>query len=176
MKQTEEQLYRMANFDSLTGLANRRQFHDRLVRDLLQARRTGACLAALFIDLDGFKLINDNYGHRIGDQLLREVAQRLRECVRDSDTVGRMGGDEYTVVLTQLKRPQDVIPVVEKILRRVREPVALEQLELFVSSSIGVSVFPMDAADVEGLLQCSDAALYQAKEAARTATSSSPRR
>ena len=164
MKRTQDLLYQMANYDNLTGLANRRYFHDRLEQDLAQARRAGEKLATMFIDLDGFKLINDQIGHRAGDQLLREVADRLKECVRESDTVGRMGGDEFTVVLTQLKHPDDVLSVAQKILHRVREAMTVEQRELFVSASIGISNFPEDATDVEGLLRCADAALLQAKE------------
>ncbi len=164
MKQTQEQLYQMANYDSLTGLANRRYFRDRLEKDLVQARRAGSQLATMFIDLDGFKLINDHLGHRAGDLLLREVADRVRECVRSSDTVGRMGGDEFTLVLTQLVQPFDATSVARKILRRLREPVMVEQQEIFIGASIGISIFPDDADDVEGLLRCADAALYQAKE------------
>ncbi len=164
MKRTQDLLYQMANYDNLTGLANRRYFHDRLEQDLAQARRAGEKLAAMFIDLDGFKLINDQLGHRAGDQLLREVADRLKECVRESDTVGRMGGDEFTVVLTQLKHPDDVVAVAQKILHRIREAMTVEQRELFVSASIGISNFPEDATEVEGLLRCADAALLQAKD------------
>ena len=103
MKQTQERVYRMAHYDSLTGLPNRRFFHDRLQGDIEQARRSRENLALMFVDLDGFKLINDNLGHRAGDQLLQEVADRIKECVRESDMVARMGGDEFTVILSQLK-------------------------------------------------------------------------
>ena len=164
MKQTQEQLYRMAHYDSLTGLPNRRFFHDRLQGDIEQARRAKESLALMFVDLDGFKLINDNFGHRAGDQLLREVADRIKECVRESDMVARMGGDEFTVILSQLKSSHDTVRVAGKILKRIFEPMMLEGQELFISSSLGISIFPADAEDVQGLLQCADTALYKAKE------------
>jgi len=164
MKQTQDQLYRMAHYDSLTGLPNRRFFHDRLQGDIEQARRAMETLALMFVDLDGFKLINDNLGHRAGDLLLREVADRIKECVRESDMVARMGGDEFTVILSQLKSSPSAVLVARKILKRIYEPVMLEGQELFVSSSIGISIFPDDAEVVEGLLQCADTALYKAKE------------
>jgi diguanylate cyclase (GGDEF)-like protein/PAS domain S-box-containing protein len=164
VKQTQEQLYHMANYDSLTGLANRRFFHDRLGRDLQEARRSGEMVALMFIDLDGFKLINDNMGHRAGDVLLRAAADRIRENVRDSDTVARMGGDEFTVVIPRLHNSQHAAGVAQKMLARIAEPVALEQQEIFTTSSIGIAIFPQDAADVEGLLQSADTALYRAKE------------
>jgi diguanylate cyclase (GGDEF)-like protein/PAS domain S-box-containing protein len=122
MKQTQEQLYRMAHYDSLTSLPNRRFFHDRLQGDIEQARRARENLALMFVDLDGFKLINDNLGHRAGDQLLREVADRIKECVRESDMVARMGGDEFTVILSQLKSSHDTVLVAGKILKRIFEP------------------------------------------------------
>ncbi len=164
VKQTQEQLYHMANYDSLTGLANRRFFQDRLEQNLQEARRSGEKVAVMFIDLDGFKLINDNMGHRVGDALLRSVAERIRENVRDTDTVARMGGDEFTVVLPRLRDSQHAVLVAQKILSRIAEPVALETQELFTSSSIGIAVFPEDAPDVDGLLQSADTALYRAKE------------
>jgi diguanylate cyclase (GGDEF)-like protein/PAS domain S-box-containing protein len=164
MKQTQEQLYRMAHYDSLTGLPNRRFFHDRLQGDIEQARRSRENLALMFIDLDGFKLINDNLGHRAGDQLLQEVAGRIKECVRESDMVARMGGDEFTVILSQLKSSHSTVVVAQKILKRIYEPVMLEGQELFVSSSLGISIYPDDADDVQGLLQSADTALYKAKE------------
>jgi len=164
VKQTQEQLYHMANYDSLTGLANRRFFHDRLEQSLQDARRSGEMVALMFLDLDGFKLINDNMGHRGGDAVLRTVADRIRENVRDSDTVARMGGDEFTVVVPHLHNSQHVVGLAQKILARVAEPVALEQREVFTSSSIGIAVFPQDASDVEGLLHSADTALYRAKE------------
>ena len=164
MKQTQEQLYRMAHYDSLTGLPNRRFFQDRLQGDIDAAKRTRETIALMFVDLDGFKLINDNLGHRAGDLLLREVANRIKECVRESDMVARMGGDEFTVILSQLKSSHNTVLVARKILKRIFEPIQIEGQELFVTSSLGISIFPDDADDVQGLLQCADTALYKAKE------------
>ena len=164
MKQTQEQLYEMAHYDSLTGLPNRRYFLDRLRDSIEQGRRTREGLALMFVDLDSFKMVNDNLGHRAGDQLLREVAARIRQCVRESDTVARMGGDEFTVILSQVRTSDSAVIVARKILQRIYEPVELDQKEFFVSSSIGIAVFPDDAQDVEGLLQSADTALYKAKD------------
>jgi diguanylate cyclase (GGDEF)-like protein/PAS domain S-box-containing protein len=164
MKQTQDQLYEMAHFDSLTGLPNRRYFLDRLRESLEHARRSRDEVALLFVDLDGFKLVNDNLGHRAGDQLLRIVAERLKDCIRESDTVARMGGDEFTVVLTHVASSTNVVTVARKILDRIYEPVLLDGRELFISSSIGIAMFPDDAHDLEGLLQGADAALYKAKD------------
>ena len=164
MKQTQDQLYEMAHYDSLTGLPNRRYFLDRLRENLEQARRAREGVALMFIDLDGFKFVNDNLGHRSGDQLLREAADRIKECVRESDTVARMGGDEFTVILSQVRGSHNVVTVAQKILKRIYEPVMLDGRELFISSSIGIALFPDDALDVEGLLQGADTALYKAKD------------
>ena len=164
VKQTQEQLYHLANYDSLTGLANRRFFTDRLEQSLQEARRSGEMVAVMFIDQDSFKLINDNMGHRAGDAVLRAVADRIRENVRDSDTVARMGGDEFTIVLPRLRNSQNAAVVAQKILARVAEPIALADQELFTSSSIGIAIFPEDASDMEGLLHSADTALYRAKQ------------
>ena len=164
MKQTQEQLYEMAHYDSLTGLPNRRYFLDRLRESLEQARRAREGVALMFVDLDGFKLVNDNLGHGAGDQLLREVAERIRVCVRESDMVARMGGDEFTVILPHVHNSDSPVVVARKMLQKIYEPVKLEQKEFFISSSIGIAVFPDDAQDVEGLLQSADTALYKAKD------------
>lgn len=164
MKETQEQLYEMAHYDSLTGLPNRRYFLDRLKESLDQARRAGESVALMFVDLDGFKLVNDNLGHRAGDQLLREVGVRIRQCIRESDIASRMGGDEFTVILSQIKSSDSALIVARKILGKLYEPVRIEEKELFISSSIGIAIFPDDARDVEGLLQSADTALYKAKD------------
>ena len=164
MKQTQEQLYEMAHYDSLTGLPNRRYFLDRLKESIDRARRTRESLALMFVDLDGFKLVNDNLGHRAGDQLLVEMASRIKQRTRESDTVARMGGDEFTVILSAVVSSHALVRVARKILSRVAEPVTLDGTEVFVSSSIGIAVFPDDAQDVEGLLQGADSALYKAKD------------
>ncbi len=164
MKRTQDQLYEMAHYDSLTGLPNRRYFLDRLKESIEHARRSRDSLALMFVDLDGFKLVNDNLGHQAGDQLLRGVADRIKECIRESDTVARMGGDEFTVILTHVASSHNVVTVARKILDRVYEPLLLDGRELFISSSIGIAMFPEDAHDLEGLMQGADTALYKAKD------------
>ncbi len=163
-KQTQEQLYHMAHYDSLTGLANRRYFLDRLESTLDEARRSKDPVAVMFIDVDAFKLINDNFGHRVGDQLLREMSDRLKACVRESDTVSRIGGDEFTLILPKLHYPQSGAIVAQKVIQRVSEPFNIEQREIVVTTSIGIAVFPDDAADADSLVQNADAAMYRAKE------------
>ncbi|HUI72724.1 MAG TPA: EAL domain-containing protein [Spirochaetia bacterium] len=164
IKQAQEKLSEMAHYDSLTGLPNRRYFLDRLKANLEQARRVREGVALMFVDLDGFKLVNDNLGHKAGDELLREVGNRIRRCVRESDMVARIGGDEFTVILSRIKRSDNASIVARKILEKIYEPIILEQKELFISSSIGIAVFPEDSLDMEGLLQDADTALYRAKD------------
>ncbi len=164
MKRTQEQLYEMAHYDSLTGLPNRRFFLDRLKENLDQARRNGASVALMLVDLDGFKNVNDDLGHQTGDLLLREVAGRIRQCVRESDSVARMGGDEFTVILPHVGGSDGAVTVARKILHRIYEPVRLADSECFISGSIGIALFPEDAADVDALLQSADTALYKAKD------------
>ena len=130
LKKTEEQLSHMAHYDSLTGLANRRHFRDLLARALARARRSGAALAVLFIDLDSFKLVNDDFGHPAGDRLLQEVAGRIQACVRESDVVARMGGDEFTVILSDIQAAEDAAPVARKILTKISEPVMIDGHEV----------------------------------------------
>ncbi len=168
-KQTQDQLFYMANYDSLTGLANRRFFRDRLELSIQQSRRGVQSTALMIIDLDGFKLVNDNLGHGAGDGLLCKVAERIKECVRDSDTVARMGGDEFTVLLPGISGSQNAALIAQKILGRIIEPVMLDHQEVFISSSIGIAFFPEDAPDAEGLMHNADTALYKAKEAGRNA-------
>ena len=122
MKKTEEQLYYLAHYDPLTGLANRRQFQDLLVRSLKSARRKSEMLAVMFIDLDSFKEVNDNLGHRAGDQVLQEIARRIQRSVRETDTVARMGGDEFTVILSHLADSETVSPLRERSFRGYRSP------------------------------------------------------
>ena len=164
MKATEEKLYHMANFDVLTGLVNRRYFQDQLEKNLHHARRLKDLLALMFIDLDGFKLLNDNFGHQSGDQTLRIVAERLMGSIRDTDIVARMGGDEFTIILPFIKNTQNIAAIADKILRHITRPIKLKNADIFISASIGIAIFPNDARSAEELLQNSDAALYRAKE------------
>jgi diguanylate cyclase (GGDEF)-like protein len=167
-KQTAEQLFHMAHFDNLTGLVNRQAFLDRLNRALVQAARFGERLGLLFIDLDGFKLINDNLGHVIGDRLLALLAARITDCVRQSDTVARIGGDEFTVILPMLKSSEDAARVAQKIIHHIAEPARHDEHELLITASVGIAIFPEDGAEAEGLLQNADTAMYLAKELGRS--------
>lgn len=167
-KQTAEQLFHMAHFDNLTGLLNRQAFLDRLNRSLLHAERFAERLALLFIDLDGFKLINDNLGHGVGDRLLALLAARITDCVRQSDTVARIGGDEFTVILPMLKSSEDAALVAQKIIEHIAEPASRDGHELLITASVGIAIFPEDGSDAGGLLQNADTAMYLAKELGRS--------
>jgi diguanylate cyclase (GGDEF)-like protein/PAS domain S-box-containing protein len=163
----EEQIKHLAYHDALTGLPNRLLFKDRLTVALSHAQRDGTRLAILFLDLDRFKVINDSLGHNIGDQLLQAVAARVSSCVRDSDTVARLGGDEFTLLLPRLSTSEDAAPIAAKILEAVRYPFHIEGREFFITTSIGISLFPEDGGDAEALIKNADTAMYQAKEQGR---------
>lgn len=163
-KRDEERLRFLANFDELTHLPNRNLFRERISHAMLLAGRNQHLLAIFFIDLDGFKRINDTLGHAAGDKLLKVVAQRLKECVRDSDTVSRRGGDEFTVLLENVETVEGVISVAQKIIDVVSESVHLGSDEVFVTASIGITLYPFDTQDVDELLKDADIAMYQAKE------------
>ena len=166
-KRVEKQIERLANQDPLTGLANRRLFSDHLELALSQARRDGASLAVLFLDLDRFKVVNDSLGHKIGDQLLQMVAVRLARLVRAGDTLARLGGDEFVILLHRVEKPEDAAFVARKILDVFRRPFRLGEHEMYVTASIGVSVFPRDGTDAERLLRSADIAMYRAKQLGR---------
>jgi diguanylate cyclase (GGDEF)-like protein/PAS domain S-box-containing protein len=161
------QLAHLAQHDSLTGLPNRLLFQDRLGQALAQARRRGTQVAVLYMDIDRFKQINDTLGHSAGDALLRLVAGRLSSCIRRSDTLARLGGDEFTVVLNELAEPGDAMRVGHTLVEAMRKPFALEGRELYVSVSLGISLFPGDGDDAETLLVNADVAMYRAKEMGR---------
>ena len=164
IKETEEKLYHMANFDVLTGLVNRRYLLDQLERNLQQAKRSNEPLAIMFIDLDGFKLINDSLGHQTGDYVLSVVSERLKECVRDADVVARMGGDEFIILFPQIKNSQNIVQIAEKILTQIIKPISMINGDNFISASIGIAIFPNDASGSEELVQNADTALYRAKD------------
>ena len=153
--------------DELTGLANRRLFDDRLDMTLRRASRTGELVAVAFLDVDRFKNVNDSLGHEMGDRLMVALSQRLQASLRDSDTVARMGGDEFIFILPGLQRQDDAVMPVQKLLEAVRLPVRLDEQELFVTASIGVAVFPTDGQERDRLLRHADAALYRAKARGR---------
>lgn len=162
-KQTESRLQHMAGHDALTDLPNRALFHDRFDVAIERARRDRQFLSLLYIDLDDFKRINDTYGHDVGDRVLVGVAQRLMQCVRASDTVGRMGGDEFTVLLTHIQEPRCAERVIDKIRAALAEPFQLEGHALRISASIGCAVYPDQGEDREQLLRMADGGMYVAK-------------
>ncbi len=155
---------RLAFHDALTDLPNRLLFMDRAAIAFAYARRAGTDVAVAFLDLDRFKLVNDSYGHHVGDEVLRAVAARLSDCLREEDTVARIGGDEFTVVMPGLKQQDDVIKVATKLLEAFHRPLFAGGRDIVVSASIGLSVYPQDGHDAEELLKNSDTAMYRAKE------------
>jgi diguanylate cyclase (GGDEF)-like protein/PAS domain S-box-containing protein len=164
LKVSEDRLRHQAYHDNLTNLPNRQLFYDRLTQALEWAAINNQIVAVLFIDLDGFKQINDTLGHDIGDLLLKEVAQRLTSCLRGSDTVARLGGDEFTVILPAIPRQQDVASVAQKIMTTLGEPVAIAQDLIQVTASIGISLYPLNGEDADTLIKRADAAMYRSKE------------
>ena len=166
-KLAEEQIEFHAYHDVLTNLPNRKLFADRLRQNMTHSRRSGRALAVMFIDIDHFKSINDTLGHTSGDELLLEMSYRLRHCVREEDTVARLGGDEFTIILAELRHPEDAANVAQKVLRAVQVPLTLGGMQIEVTASIGIALYPTDGADPETLLRNADSALYRAKESGR---------
>ena len=162
-----DQLEHQAHHDALTGLPNRLLFQDRLNQAIGQAERKKLQVAVLYMDLDRFKSINDMLGHSSGDALLRQAASRLKSCLRKTDTLARLGGDEFTVVLNELGDPQDAMHVAAKLIEAMREPFQIDQHELFVTLSLGISIYPDDGLESEILMANADAAMYRAKETGR---------
>jgi diguanylate cyclase (GGDEF)-like protein/PAS domain S-box-containing protein len=166
-KELQEKIWRQANFDPLTGIPNRMLFHDRLGQAIERAAREGYEVALLFIDLDRFKAINDSLGHEAGDMLLREVADRLSREVRSSDTVARMGGDEFTLIMPCVVEPPHVTIVARRILEALARPFDLPGGEGRISCSIGIARFPVDGKDIPTLLRNADSAMYRTKQGGR---------
>jgi diguanylate cyclase (GGDEF)-like protein/PAS domain S-box-containing protein len=178
-KDFEKKIVNLAHYDILTSLPNRYLFHDRLTKAAEFSCRYGRTMAVLFIDLDHFKKINDNFGHSTGDQLLQRVAERLAKCVRASDSVARLstdtagsivarfGGDEFTILLPEIAGREDLVKIARRILHSLSLPVSLGERELFVQASIGIALCPADGADVETLLKKADMAMFCAKESGR---------
>lgn len=162
-KRAEEALRHLAAHDPLTRLTNRSFFNDRLTHALNQASRYGNTLSVVFIDIDRFKIVNDTLGHSAGDRVLVECAARLKSCLRESDTISRVGGDEFVVTLENPSGPQDASSVAQKILTSLSKPFIIDQQEFQLSASIGISIAPDDSSDVDGLLKNADAAMYRAK-------------
>lgn len=163
-KQNEELIWRQANFDALTGLPNRRMFFDRLSQEIARATRGHQMFAVLFINLDGFKQVNDLLGHRAGDDLLVEVSRRLSDCIRKSDTLARLGGDEFIVILSALKQRTSVERIADKILKVVSQPFNIGGKQIELSASIGIAIFPLHGLGGDSLISHADTAMYDAKE------------
>lgn len=164
---TRKRLHKLAYYDELTGLPNRTLLNDRLSLGLAHSKRDAAMMAILFIDLDGFKAINDLHGHLTGDQLLMEVAKRLLSCVREGDTLSRIGGDEFVALLRNIADEQVTMQVAERMLEACAEPFVLDGKELFVTASVGISLHPRDGESGAELLKNADAAMYRAKDSGK---------
>ncbi len=163
-KRLDERIRHMALHDNLTGLPNRRLFRDRLNQGIAWARRNNKTFALLYIDLDGFKPVNDTLGHEAGDEVLKKVAERLRACMRESDTASRVGGDEFVVILQDIGEGRDAEMVAQKIITRFSEPFVVSDHKVVVGASIGISVYPADGAENDVLVKKADAAMYKAKK------------
>jgi diguanylate cyclase (GGDEF)-like protein len=167
LRATNQQLEKLAHFDPLTHMPNRVLLGDRLRQAMLQSQRRGTLMCVVYLDLDGFKTINDLWGHDVGDQFLATLAQRLRASLRDEDTLARLGGDEFVAVLGGLQQPQDCEPVLERMLQAARTPVLLADATMQVSASIGVTFSPLDPGDADLLMRHADQAMYCAKQAGK---------
>jgi diguanylate cyclase (GGDEF)-like protein len=179
LREAEEEIHRLAFHDSLTGLANRMLFLDRLTMEVTSAKRKEQLFALLFLDLDQFKRVNDSYGHHIGDLLLKDVAENMKKCIRSTDTnaifthqhpetiIARIGGDEFTILLSDIKTPENAALVSRRIIDAVSSTYNLEGHEILMTTSIGIAIFPVDGNESEILLKNADSAMYQAKTAGR---------
>ncbi|MCD2450970.1 EAL domain-containing protein [Methylicorpusculum oleiharenae] len=164
IKEQQHQLEHIAHFDTLTQLPNRLLLADRLRQAMINSERSGRSLALIYLDLDGFKAVNDHYGHPAGDELLIKVAQRMKSVLREGDTLGRIGGDEFVAILIDLEQNEDWEPVLNRLLIAAAQPVTINEDQLAVSASIGVTLYPLDNADADQLLRHADQAMYQAKQ------------
>ena len=166
-KQADEIIWKQANFDALTKLPNRQLFQDRLEHELKLAHRTGSLMALLFIDLDHFKNINDTLGHDMGDLLLVKASKRISGSVRESDTVARMGGDEFTVILPLINSSSDAIKIAKMIVEKMSQPFDIDRNSVKISASVGIAIYPNNAKDTKELLKNADKAMYVAKRNGR---------
>lgn len=167
LKQTQEKLNNLAFYDSLTGLPNRALFMDRLDQMVSRALREKTRFALLYMDLDHFKDVNDGFGHQTGDELLILAAHRIKAQVRETDTVCRLGGDEFTVILEDMHKSSDAALVAKKIIEALREPFIIHEREIYIGSSVGIALYPYDGATIQELVKNADAAMYDAKEHGR---------
>ncbi|KAB3539014.1 diguanylate cyclase [Alkaliphilus pronyensis] len=163
-KELELELQNSAYYDKLTGIPNRRLFFEKLSQMITENKRDSKKFAVLFIDLDGFKAVNDNYGHEVGDKVLATVASRLQNCVRRSDVLSRMGGDEFTVILRNIKDKNAIEAIVNKIHKALKEVMYIDEQECRVDSSIGIAIYPENGKDCDTLLRNADAAMYDIKK------------
>jgi diguanylate cyclase (GGDEF)-like protein len=162
-----QQMTYSAQHDFLTGLPNRMLLNDRVRQAIASSSRHQGMIAVLFLDLDGFKQVNDSLGHSVGDKLLQSVAGRLKDCLRGSDTVSRQGGDEFVVLLSEIERAEDAAFTAKRILQAVAAPHCIEGHQLHITTSIGISMHPHDGLDGETLIKNADTAMYHAKEHGR---------
>ncbi|MEH7440185.1 sensor domain-containing diguanylate cyclase [Neobacillus drentensis] len=160
----EETLTHMAFHDMLTGLPNQRLFKDRLDKAIMEAARYNRKMAVMYMDMDGFKQINDTFGHDVGDELLKQFAKRVKGCIRDYDTIARQGGDEFTVLLPEILYEQDALEIAQRIINSLQELWKIGEHAISISSSIGIAFFPKDGIERQELLKYADRALYRAKE------------
>jgi diguanylate cyclase (GGDEF)-like protein/PAS domain S-box-containing protein len=166
-KENEEQILYQANYDALTGLPNRSLFSDRLDQSIGSALREQWKLAILFVDLDQFKMVNDTFGHVMGDELLQLVAKRISDCVRESDSIARFGGDEFAILLQDVSDMDAVANIATKVINRITKVFTLYEREIFIGASVGITIFPDDAMNADSLLRNADMAMYQAKDRGR---------
>jgi len=167
LEKQKDILQHQAHHDALTGLPNRFLFSDRLEQSIEKAKRHNSVVALFFIDLDHFKEINDSLGHEVGDKVLQEATLRLQTSIRDEDTLARLGGDEFTVLLEDLKQGQNASNIAKKILENLEKPIYIDEHELYISSSIGISLYPDDGVTAQDLLKFADSAMYKAKDEGR---------
>ncbi|PIU17058.1 MAG: hypothetical protein COT19_02805, partial [Gallionellales bacterium CG08_land_8_20_14_0_20_59_87] len=163
----EKQLENIAHFDVLTGVPNRMLLADRLAQALARTKREQGLMAVCYLDLDGFKSVNDNFGHEAGDQVLVEVTRRIKETIREDDTVARLGGDEFVLLLVGLQAPEECVSSLHRLLLAINQPVQLREKSLRISASIGVSLYPEDEQDADTLLHHADQAMYIAKQSGK---------
>ncbi len=167
LKRLQKELGQMAHSDELTGLPNRTLLFDRLDQTMIQAHRNHSRFALLYADLDGFKAVNDSHGHQVGDELLQAVARRLTFCVRESNTVARIGGDEFIIILNDLNHLEGPSVVARKLLEALTAPFSLGNVVCRIGVSIGISIYPDDAEDAQTLISCADFAMYEVKRTSK---------
>ncbi|WP_426359110.1 putative bifunctional diguanylate cyclase/phosphodiesterase [Pseudocolwellia sp. HL-MZ19] len=166
-ERAEKLIWKQANFDSLTSLPNRKMFLETLDKEIIKKTDNQQKLALLFIDLDHFKEVNDTLGHHVGDMLLKEVAQRLSHCIRQSDIVARLGGDEFTIIMNDISSPHVIDDTTQRIIDKISEPILIGENTCYISPSIGIALYPEDFIDAKDLIKAADQAMFSAKKAGR---------